>query len=71
MVGMPTGEKARCGDMLVHRESNMDDSKVPRSASVCSNLSLGHQQPLAELRLNWRNKVQSGPNLQPLWKLHH
>lgn len=49
MVEMPTGEKARCGDMLVHRGSNMDDSKVPRRAPVCSNLSLGHQQPLVEL----------------------
>lgn len=45
----------------------MDGSKVPRRAPVCLNLSLG-LQPLVELWKNWRDKVQSGPDLQPLWK---
>ncbi|OPJ80810.1 hypothetical protein AV530_004230 [Patagioenas fasciata monilis] len=40
--------------MLVHRRSNMDGSKVPRRAPVCSNLSQELQQPLVELWQNWR-----------------
>lgn len=65
---MLAGDKAGCGNMLVHRRSNVDVSEVPRRAPVCSNLSQGLQQPLVELWQNWRGKVQTGPNLQPLWK---